>query len=115
MRNIRLKKMMQVGRPDVVKKNEIRLLQESVNNLMVGEKQAPVGSKVAKSLSDMLSGKEGIFRRNLLGKRVDYSGRSVITVGPNLRLDECGIPLYIAMKIFSPFVICYLITLIDSN
>ncbi len=109
MRNIRLKKMIQVGMPDVVKKNEIRLLQESVNNLMVGEKQAPVGSKVAKSLSDMLSGKEGIFRRNLLGKRVDYSGRSVITVGPNLRLDECGIPLYIAMKIFSPFVIGKLI------
>ncbi len=109
MRNIRLKKMIQVGMPDVVKKNEIRLLQESVNNLMVGEKQAPVWSKVAKSLSDMLSGKEGIFRRNLLGKRVDYSGRSVITVGPNLRLDECGIPLYIAMKIFSPFVIGKLI------
>lgn len=110
MRNIRLKKMIQVGMPDVVKKNEIRLLQEAVNNLFVGEKQAAgAGSKVSKSLSDMLSGKEGIFRRNLLGKRVDYSGRSVITVGPQLKLDECGIPLYIAMRIFSPFVIGKLI------
>jgi DNA-directed RNA polymerase subunit beta' len=111
MRNIRLKKMIQVGMPDVVKKNEIRLLQEAVNNLFVWEKQAAGGSgtKVSKSLSDMLSGKEGIFRRNLLGKRVDYSGRSVITVWPNLKLDECGIPLYIAMRIFSPFVVGKLI------
>ncbi len=112
MRNIRLKKMIQVGMPDVVKKNEIRLLQEAVNNLFVGEKQTAAtgsGSKVSKSLSDMLSGKEGIFRRNLLGKRVDYSGRSVITVGPNLKLDECWIPLYIAMRIFSPFVVGKLI------
>lgn len=112
MRNIRLKKMIQVGMPDVVKKNEIRLLQEAVNNLMVGEKTNAAwgsGTKVSKSLSDMLSGKEGIFRRNLLGKRVDYSGRSVITVWPNLKLDECGIPLYIAMRIFSPFVIGKLI------
>lgn len=85
MRNIRLKKMIQVGMPDVVKKNEIRLLQESVSNLLVGEKaggssRAGSGVKVFKSLSDMLSGKEGIFRKNLLGKRVDYSGRSIITV-----------------------------------
>lgn len=84
MRNIRLKKMIQVGMPDVVKKNEIRLLQESINNLIVGEKAAAgkggSGVKVFKSLTDMLSGKEGIFRKNLLGKRVDYSGRSVITV-----------------------------------
>lgn len=111
MRNIRLKKMIQVGMPDVVKKNEIRLLQEAVNNLFVGEKQtAGAGNKVSKSLSDMLSGKEGIFRRNLLGKRVDYSGRSVITVWPDLKLDECGIPLYIAVRIFSPFVIGKLIS-----
>ena len=110
MRNIRLKKMIQVWMPDVVKKNEIRLLQEAVSNLMVGEKTTSGPSnKVSKSLSDMLSGKEGIFRRNLLGKRVDYSGRSVITVWPNLKLDECGIPLYIAMRIFSPFVIGKLI------
>lgn len=111
MRNIRLKKMIQVWMPDVVKKNEIRLLQEAVNNLFVWEKQATSWSwsKVSKSLSDMLSGKEGIFRRNLLGKRVDYSGRSVITVWPDLKLDECGIPLYIAMRIFSPFVVGKLI------
>lgn len=113
MRNIRLKKMIQVGMPDVVKKNEIRLLQESVNNLLVGEKAGAAwsgaGIKVFKSLSDMLSGKEGIFRKNLLGKRVDYSGRSIITVGPQLRLDECGLPIYIAVKMFTPFIIGKLI------
>jgi len=113
MRNIRLKKMIQVGMPDVVKKNEIRLLQESVNNLLVGEKAGAAGSgagvKVFKSLSDMLSGKEGIFRKNLLGKRVDYSGRSIITVGPDLKLDECGLPIYIAVKMFTPFIIGKLI------
>jgi DNA-directed RNA polymerase subunit beta' len=113
MRNIRLKKMIQVGMPDVVKKNEIRLLQESVNNLLVGEKagagRSGSGIKVFKSLSDMLSGKEGIFRKNLLGKRVDYSGRSIITVGPDLKLNECGLPLYIAVRMFTPFIIGKLI------
>jgi DNA-directed RNA polymerase subunit beta' len=112
MRNIRLKKMIQVGMPDVVKKNEIRLLQESINNLLVGEKNTAgggAGIKVFKSLSDMLSGKEGIFRKNLLGKRVDYSGRSIITVGPNLKLNECGLPIYIAVKMFTPFIIGKLI------
>ena len=67
------------------------------------------GIKVFKSLSDMLSGKEGLFRKNLLGKRVDYSGRSVITVGPDLELDECGLPLYIAVRMFTPFIIGKLI------
>jgi DNA-directed RNA polymerase subunit beta' len=113
MRNLRLKKMIQVGMPDVVKKNEIRLLQEAVNNLLIGEKANTgkywAGMKVFKSLTDMLSGKEGIFRKNLLGKRVDYSGRSVITVGPNLKLNECGLPLYVAVKIFTPFIIGKLI------
>lgn len=113
MRNIRLKKMVQVGMPDVVKKNEIRLLQESVNNLLVGEKNSAgrggAGIKVFKSLSDMLSGKEGVFRKNLLGKRVDYSGRSIITVGPDLKLDECGLPIEIAVKMFTPFIIGKLI------
>lgn len=113
MRNLRLKKMIQVGMPAVVKKNEIRLLQEAVNNLLVGEKanagKYGAGMKVFKSLTDMLSGKEGIFRKNLLGKRVDYSGRSVITVGPNLKLNECWLPLYIAVKIFTPFIIGKLI------
>ncbi len=105
--------MIQVGMPDVVKKNEIRLLQEAVNNLLIGEKanagKYGAGVKVFKSLTDMLSGKEGIFRKNLLGKRVDYSGRSVITVGPGLKLNECGLPLYVAVKIFTPFIIGKLI------
>jgi DNA-directed RNA polymerase subunit beta' len=113
MRNLRLKKMIQVGMPDVVKKNEIRLLQEAVNNLLIGEKantgKYGAGMKVFKSLTDMLSWKEGIFRKNLLGKRVDYSGRSVITVWPNLKLNECGLPLYVAVKIFTPFIIGKLI------
>ena len=109
MRNIRLKKMVQVGMPDVLKKNEIRLLQESVNNLLVWEKwwagKSWAGNKVFKSLSDMLSWKEWIFRKNLLWKRVDYSWRSVITVWPGLKLDECGLPIYIAVKVFTPFII----------
>ena len=112
MRNMRLKKMIQVWMPDVVKKNEIRLLQESVNNLLVWEKSSTwwwSGSKVFKALTDMLSGKEGIFRKNLLGKRVDYSWRSVITVGPSLKLDECGLPIYLAVKMFTPFIIGKLI------
>ncbi len=114
-RNLRLKKMIQVGMPDVVKKNEIRLLQESVNNLIIWDKTQGGSNgrggtaRVFKSLTDKLSKKEGIFRQNLLGKRVDYSGRSVITVGPSLAIDECGIPLYIAIRIFSPFVISKLI------
>lgn len=113
MRNIRLKKMIQVGMPQVVKKNEIRLLQESVNNLLVWEKNT-VGKKwawvkIMKSISDMLSGKEGVFRKNLLWKRVDYSWRSVITVWPDLQLNECGLPLYIAVRMFTPFIIWKLI------
>jgi len=113
MRNIRLKKMIQVGMPDVVKKNEIRLLQEAVNNLLVWEKSnsgsTGAGIKVFKSLSDMLSGKEWIFRKNLLWKRVDYSWRSIITVWPELKLDECWLPIYIAVKMFTPFIIGKLI------
>lgn len=113
MRNIRLKKMIQVGMPDVVKKNEIRLLQEAVNNLLVWEKNSTSKAwawiKVFKSLSDMLSGKEWIFRKNLLWKRVDYSWRSIITVGPDLKLDECWLPISIAVKMFTPFIIGKLI------
>lgn len=113
MRNARLKRMIQVWMPDVVKKNEIRLLQESVNNLFVWESNAQAKggawSKLFKSLTDMLSGKEGIFRKNLLGKRVDYSGRSVITIGPDLKLDECWLPLYVALKMFTPFIIWVLL------
>ena len=113
MRNIRLRKMVQVWMPDVVKKNEIRLLQESVNNLLVWERWGAAKwwawVKVFKSLSDMLSGKEWIFRKNLLWKRVDYSWRSIITVWPTLKLDECGLPIYIAVKMFTPFIIGKLI------
>ena len=110
-RNLRLKKMIQVGMPDVVKKNEIRLLQESVNNLLVWDKNAAKTpwAKVFRSLTDMLSGKEWLFRRNLLWKRVDYSWRSVITSDPRLKLDECGLPLYVAVRIFTPFIIAKLI------
>lgn len=108
MRNLRLKKMIDAGMPDVIKKNEIRLLQESVNNLLVWEKDA-AGMKVFKSLTDMLSGKEWIFRKNLLWKRVDYSWRSIITVWPDLKLNECWLPIYIAVKMFTPFIISKLI------
>lgn len=109
MRNIRLKKMIDAWMPEVVKRNEIRLLQESVNNLLVWEKNQAAWSgswvKLYKSLTDILVGKEGRFRKNLLWKRVDYSWRSVITVWPELRLDECWVPLYIAIRIFTPFII----------
>ncbi len=107
MRNKRLKKMIDAGMPDVIKKNEVRLLQESVNKNSSSWWWS--GSKVNKSLTDNLSGKKGIFRKNLLWKRVDYSGRSVITVWPDLELDECGIPLYMARKMFGPFVVWKLI------
>ncbi len=114
MRNIRLKKMIQVWMPDVVKKNEIRLLQDAVNNLLVWEKWTKTWwwwawIKVFKSLSDMLSWKEWIFRKNLLWKRVDYSWRSIITVWPDLTLNECWLPIYIAVKMFTPFIIWKLI------
>lgn len=113
MRNMRLNKMIQAGMPDVIKKNEIRLLQESVNNLLIWDSDSAgklwAWIKVFKSLTDMLSWKDWIFRKNLLWKRVDYSWRSVITVWPSLKLDECGLPLYIAIRIFAPFVIWKLI------
>lgn len=112
MRNLRLEKMIKAWMPDVIKKNEIRLLQESVNNLIVWEKDTAwkwAWMKVFKSLTDMLSGKEWIFRKNLLWKRVDYSWRSVITVWPNLNLDECWLPIYIAVRMFTPFIISKLI------
>jgi len=115
MRNIRLKKMIDAGMPEVVKRNEIRLLQEAVNNLILWERNQSgrtwSGVKVYKSLTDILIGKEGRFRKNLLGKRVDYSWRSVITVGPELKLDECWVPLYIAVRIFTPFIISRLLKL----
>lgn len=112
MRNLRLKKMIESWMPDVIKKNEIRLLQDAVNSLFVWENaawKAWAWIKVYKSITDILSWKEWRFRKNLLWKRVDYSWRSIITPGPHLNLDECGLPIYIAIRIFAPFVISELI------
>jgi DNA-directed RNA polymerase subunit beta' len=114
-RNNRLKKLMSIGAPEVINRNEKRMLQEAVDTLLnnsarAGKTLFTAGDRrKLRSLSDMLKGKQGRFRQNLLGKRVDYSGRSVIVVGPNLRLDECGLPKEMAMKLFKPFVIGELI------
>jgi len=108
-RNNRLKKLIEIGAPEVIARNEKRMLQEAVDALFditARETSATNNSKrQLKSLSDMLKGKQGRFRQNLLGKRVDYSGRSVIVVGPTLKLHECGIPKAIALELFKPFVI----------
>ncbi len=114
-RNARLKKLIQLGAPEIICRNEKRMLQEavdilisnSVRNSRSGVNQ--VQRRRLRSLSDMLKGKQGRFRQNLLGKRVDYSGRSVIVVGPTLRLHECGLPKKIALELFKPFVISKLI------
>ena len=114
MRNIRLKKMIEAWMPDVIKKNETRLLQEAVNNLIIWEKNTQwswAWIKVYKSLTDILIWKEWRFRKNLLWKRVDYSWRSVITVWPDLQLDECWVPLYVAVRMFTPFIISKLLKL----
>lgn len=107
-RNNRLKKMMESGAPDIVVRNEKRMLQEAVDALIDnGRHGKPVtgaGNRNLKSLSDMLRGKQGRFRQNLLGKRVDYSGRSVIVVGPELKLYQCGLPKEMALELFKPFV-----------
>ena len=110
-RNNRLRKLIQIGAPEVILRNEKRMLQEAVealiDNSVRGGKQVMASTGVKrplKSLTDILKGKGGRFRQNLLGKRVDYSGRSVIIVGPHLRLDECGIPKQIAMELFKPFL-----------
>ncbi len=115
-RNNRLKRLLAQGAPEVIVRNEKRMLQEAVDALI--DNSARRGRGVAtgtaqrklRSLSDMLRGKQGRFRQNLLGKRVDYSGRSVIVVGPNLKLDECGLPKTMALELFKPFVISKLIT-----
>ena len=106
-RNNRLKKLLELKAPDVIVINEKRMLQEAVDVLIDNSrtKQTSRGRRPLRSLSDMLKGKQGRFRQNLLGKRVDYSARSVIVVGPHLRLDECGIPKKMALEIFRPFVI----------
>jgi len=112
-RNNRLKRLMNQGAPDVIVRNEKRMLQEAVDALIdnsARKGQASVGvGRQPRSLSDMLRGKQGRFRQNLLGKRVDYSGRSVIVVGPNLRIDQCGLPKVMALELFKPFVISRLI------
>ncbi len=109
IRNNRLKKLMEIKAPEVILRNEKRMLQEAVDALFDnGRKAAAVrgdGNRPLKSLSDMLRGKQGRFRQNLLGKRIDYSGRSVIVVGPELRLHECGLPKDMALELFKPFVI----------
>jgi len=115
-RNNRLKKLIELNAPEVIRRNEMRMLQEAVDALI--DNSASRGGRVAssaggrrrlKSLSDMLKGKQGRFRQNLLGKRVDYSGRSVIVVGPRLKISECGLPKEMAIELFKPFVISWLI------
>lgn len=107
-RNNRLKRLLELGAPDIIVRNEKRMLQEAVDALVDnGRRGRPVtgpGNRPLKSLSDMLKGKQGRFRQNLLGKRVDYSGRSVIVVGPNLRMHQCGLPKEMALELFKPFV-----------
>ena len=107
-RNNRLKRLLELGAPEIIVRNEKRMLQESVDALIDnGRRGKPVtgaGNRPLKSLSDMLKGKQGRFRQNLLGKRVDYSGRSVIVVGPELKIYQCGIPKEMAVELFKPFV-----------
>ena len=116
-RNNRLKKLLDLNAPEVICRNEMRMLQEAVdalidNSAARGSRSASAtnGRRKLKSLSDLLKGKQGRFRQNLLGKRVDYSGRSVIVVGPELKLNECGLPKQMALELFKPFVISWLIS-----
>ncbi len=111
-RNNRLKYLLEISAPEVIVRNEKRMLQEAVDALLDNQMRKGVvtqastgGKRLLKSLADMLKGKQGRFRQNLLGKRVDYSGRSVIVIGPDLNLDQCGIPKQMALEIFKPFVI----------
>lgn len=112
-RNNRLKRLLELGAPDVIVRNEKRMLQEAVDSLIDNSQRGKAlsrrGRRELKSLSDMLKGKKGRFRRNLLGKRVDYSGRSVIVVGPQLKLYQCGLPKSMALELFRPYVIAKLV------
>ncbi|NMD27199.1 MAG: DNA-directed RNA polymerase subunit beta' [Chloroflexi bacterium] len=112
-RNNRLKRLLELGAPDVIVRNEKRMLQEAVDSLIDNSQRGRMlsrrGRRELRSLSDMLKGKKGRFRRNLLGKRVDYSGRSVIVVGPNLKLSQCGLPKTMALELYKPFVIAGLV------
>lgn len=107
-RNNRLKRLLELGAPEVIVNNEKRMLQEAVDSLIDNSQRGKAvsqrGQRKLKSLSDLLKGKQGRFRRNLLGKRVDYSGRSVIVVGPHLKLNQCGLPKQMALELFKPFV-----------
>lgn len=117
-RNNRLRKLKELGAPEVILRNEKRILQEAIdalidNSIRKGSTESALSQgqrRPLKSLSDMLKGKQGRFRQNLLGKRVDYSGRSVIVVGPELRLDQCGLPKHMALELFRPFVIAKLLS-----
>ena len=113
-RNNRLKRLLELGAPDIIVRNEKRMLQEAVDALIDnGRRGRPVtgpGNRPLKSLSDMLKGKQGRFRQNLLGKRVDYSGRSVIVVGPELKIYQCGLPKKMAIELFKPFVMKELVS-----
>jgi DNA-directed RNA polymerase subunit beta' len=113
IRNNRLKRLIEIKAPEVILRNEKRMLQEAVDSLFDNSRKVNAvradGNRALKSLSDMLKGKQGRFRQNLLGKRVDYSGRSVIVVGPELKLHECGLPKDMAAELFKPFVIRKLI------
>jgi DNA-directed RNA polymerase subunit beta' len=112
-RNNRLKRLLELGAPDVIVRNEKRMLQEAVDSLIDNSQRGKAlsrrGRRELKSLSDMLKGKKGRFRRNLLGKRVDYSGRSVIVIGPKLKLHQCGLPKIMALELYRPFVISRLV------
>jgi len=112
-RNNRLKRLLELGAPDVIVRNEKRMLQEAVDSLIDNSQRGKAlsrrGRRELKSLSDMLKGKKGRFRRNLLGKRVDYSGRSVIVIGPDLKLHQCGLPKTMALELYRPFVISKLV------
>jgi DNA-directed RNA polymerase subunit beta' len=109
-RNNRLKRLIEKGAPEVIQRNEKRMLQEAVDALVDNKSgQSQIGRRPLRSLSDLIKGKKGRFRRNLLGKRVDYSGRSVIVVGPELKFNQCGIPKTMALELFKPFIIQRLI------
>src|SRR5690349_21868758 len=114
-RNNRLKRLIELRAPDIIVRNEKRMLQEAVDALFDNGRRGRVitgaNKRPLKSLSDMLKGKQGRFRQNLLGKRVDYSGRSVIVVGPELKLHQCGLPKQMALELFKPFVMKRLVDL----
>ncbi|MFN5930727.1 MAG: DNA-directed RNA polymerase subunit beta', partial [Sphingobacteriales bacterium] len=113
IRNNRLKRLLEIKAPEVILRNEKRMLQEAIDSLFDNSRKSNAvkaeGGRALKSLSDVLKGKQGRFRQNLLGKRVDYSGRSVIVVGPELKLHECGLPKDMAAELFKPFIIRKLI------